>query len=63
MGSLRDLENPDLYLESFLVDSWAEHLRQHERTTVGDRRAEERLFSYVSGTSTVRHLVYTEPEP
>ena len=62
-GVFRDLEKPDHYVEFFLVNSWAEHLRQHERSTVVDRRAEERLFSYVSGTSTVRHLVYTEPEP
>ena len=61
-GVFRDLEKPDHYVEIFLVNSWAEHLRQHERSTVVDRRAEERVFRYVTGTPTVRHLVYAEPE-
>ena len=30
-GIFQDLENPDRYVETFLVDSWAEHARQHER--------------------------------
>ena len=30
----RDTEVADRYLEVFLVDSWAEHLRQHERQTL-----------------------------
>jgi Transmembrane secretion effector len=32
-GIYRDTEHPDLFLESFIVPSWAEHLRQHERIT------------------------------
>ncbi len=59
-GIFRDLENPDLYLEIFLVDSWAEHMRQHERLTIRDRASEEGVFSHVHGTPIVRHLVYTE---
>ena len=31
-----DLEQPGIYLETFVVDSWSEHLRQHERLTVAD---------------------------
>ncbi len=62
-GVFRDLEKPDHYIEIFLVNSWAEHLRQHERSTGVDRNVEERVFSYVTGTATVRHLVYREPEP
>ena len=55
----RDLEKPELYLEIFLVDSWAEHMRQHERLTMGDRASEEHVFSHVRGAPIVRHLVYT----
>ena len=62
-GVFRDLEKPDHYIEIFLVNSWAEHLRQHERSTGVDRNVEERVFSYVTDTATVRHLVYSEPEP
>jgi hypothetical protein len=55
-GIFRDLENPMRYLETFLVDSWAEHLRQHERLTRADRGVTERVQSLVRGTPTVRHL-------
>ncbi|MDT8436921.1 MAG: MFS transporter [Gemmatimonadota bacterium] len=37
-----DSADPDRHIEVFLVDSWAEHLRQHERVTELDRQAEER---------------------
>lgn len=32
-GLYRDLAEPDRFVETFLVSSWAEHLRQHHRTT------------------------------
>ena len=32
-GVFADTESPAVYLETFLVDSWAEHERQHERFT------------------------------
>lgn len=53
----RDLEAADSYVETFLVSSWAEHLRQHERATTADRVIEERLHTFVTGVPTVRHLV------
>jgi MFS family permease len=59
-GVFRDLENSELYLETFLVDSWAEHMRQHHRFTAGDRKLEERVQSYVRGALAVLHLLYTE---
>ena len=58
-GVFRDLENPNRYLETFLVVSWAEHLRQHERSTRADRDVVERVHSCIRGTPSVRHLVYT----
>jgi MFS family permease len=54
----RDLEIADRYLETFIVSSWAEHLRQHERSTRADRHLEERLLSCIAGDPTVRHLLY-----
>jgi len=57
-GIFRDTEVADRYLEIFLVHSWAEHLRQHERQTQADRELEQRLRSYVAGDPKVRHLIY-----
>jgi len=53
----RDTEVADRYLEIFLVNSWAEHLRQHERQTQADRELEERIYSCLSGEPMVRHLI------
>jgi MFS family permease len=61
-GIFRDLEHADVYLETFLVSSWAEHLRQHERATREDRSLEDRLRSYIRGEPKVRHLIHAEPE-
>jgi MFS family permease len=32
-GLYRDLDDPDRFLETFVVSSWAEHVRQHHRGT------------------------------
>ena len=57
-GIYRDTEVRDGYLEIFLVNSWAEHLRQHERQTQADRELEQRLSSCVAADPKVRHLIY-----
>ena len=56
-GIFRDLETENRYLETFIVHSWAEHLRQHERLTQADRLIEERIQSHTRGQPRVRHLV------
>jgi MFS family permease len=61
-GVFRDLEDADVYLETFLVTSWAEHLRQHERLTRGDSDLEQQLRSYTRGEPIVRHLIHAESE-
>jgi len=60
-GIYRDTEHPDVYVETFIVHSWAEHLRQHERITSADRALEERVNSYILKESKVRHLIYATP--
>jgi hypothetical protein len=57
-GICRDLEIADHYLETFIVSSWAEHLRQHDRLTRADSHLEERLRSCTRNEPKVRHLVY-----
>jgi MFS family permease len=54
----RDVEHVDVYVETFLVSSWAEHLRQHERSTREDRELEERVLSYARREPNVRHLIH-----
>ena len=57
-GIYRDIEAANRFVESFMVHSWAEHQRQHERQTKADRELEERVYGYVTGEPNVRHLVY-----
>ena len=57
-GICRDLETADRYLETFVVSSWAEHLRQHDRLTHADRQLEEQLRQCTTNEPTVRHLIY-----
>ena len=59
-GIYRDMEVANRFVEIFLVHSWAEHLRQHERQTKADRELEERVYSYVAGEPKVRHLLYAD---
>jgi MFS family permease len=60
-GIFRDTEVADRYLETFLVNSWAEHLRQHERQTQADGELEGRINGYLAGEPAVRHLISTYP--
>jgi MFS family permease len=55
-----DLEAPGCYLETFVVDSWEEHLRQHARLTVADLDVERRAKSMHRGPEppAVRHLLW-----
>ena len=57
-GIYRDTEVPDRYVEAFIVSSWAEHLRQHERQTRADAELESRVRSHVREEPKVHHLIY-----
>ena len=58
-GLFRDSAEPDRFLETFLVDSWEEHLRQHQRVTATDRRVEDeaRELAESSGDPVATHYV------
>jgi len=54
----RDVEHADAFLETFLVGSWAEHVRQHERFTRGDREVEAQVRLHVEQEPVVEHFVH-----
>jgi MFS family permease/quinol monooxygenase YgiN len=56
---LRDTADPERYIESFVTESWAEHLRQHERVTAEDREAEQRSQAFHLGPEPpkITHLI------
>ena len=56
-GLYRDLAAPDLVLEVFVVESWAEHLRQHDRRTTTDLVALDIVRPFVRGDVAVAHYV------
>ncbi len=45
-GLFEDAAIPGRYIETFVVESWAEHLRQHERMTVSDREIETQAWAF-----------------
>ncbi|MGE0719726.1 MAG: MFS transporter, partial [Alphaproteobacteria bacterium] len=53
-----DAADPGRFLETFLVDSWLEHLRQHERVTNADRVLQEAVGRFqVGGPPRVVHWI------
>jgi MFS family permease len=57
-GIFRDVEQPDRYVETFIVNSWAEHLRQHDRLTLADRAVVDGVREHVRDEPIVKHLIY-----
>jgi MFS family permease len=60
-GLFQDISAPSVFVETFLVSTWQEHLRQHfERGTVLDQRLEDRARALlVPGASPrIRHLIW-----
>ncbi len=63
-GLFRHDRYPDVFIEAFLVDSWAEHLRQHGRITVADRAIQDQALTFHIGEKPpfVSHFI-AEPLP
>ena len=53
----QDTAHPQRILETFLVDSWLEHMRQHRRVTVADRTLQERIRRLTLEPPRVTHYV------
>jgi MFS family permease/quinol monooxygenase YgiN len=61
-GVFEDAGDEGRFLETFLVESWLEHLRQHERVTNADRILQTAVHRYhLEGTPKVTHFIATEP--
>jgi MFS family permease len=61
-GLYRDVSKPTRWLETFVVDSWTEHERQHSRTTATDRRTSARIAALLEpGTAPIiGHFIASE---
>jgi MFS family permease len=63
-GLFHDAAEAERYVESFLVESWAEHMRQHHRATVADEEVNQRVRAYHRGPGApqVGHLIAALPD-
>jgi len=53
-GLFEDAAVPGRYVETFVVESWAEHLRQHHRGTAEDTTVVARVRAYHHGDAPPR---------
>jgi len=53
-----DIEHPGSMLETFTLNSWTEHLRQHERVTRADRELQERIRTMTREEPVVTHFIF-----
>jgi len=61
-GIFEDTADEGRYLETFLVESWLEHLRQHQRVTIADRALQNAIHRFhVEGEPKVTHFISAEP--
>jgi MFS family permease len=61
-GIFEDVAESGRFVETFLVESWLEHQRQHERVTNADRVLQEQILHLVKGEPTVTHLIASRPQ-
>jgi MFS family permease len=62
-GLFEDTAEEGRFLETFLVESWLEHLRQHKRVTNADRVLQEHVHHLVRDKPKVTHLIAAKPAP
>ncbi|SOC36771.1 predicted MFS family arabinose efflux permease [Rhizobium subbaraonis] len=63
-GVTEDAANPELIVEWFFVESWAEHMRQHARVSNTDADIQSQLLKYHRGPDrpVVRHFLGLDPK-
>jgi len=62
-GLFEDVAEPGRFLETFLIESWLEHLRQHKRVTNADRVLQQHVHRLLKGPPIVVHLIAAHPVP
>jgi predicted MFS family arabinose efflux permease len=61
-GIFEDAAEEGRFLETFLVESWLEHLRQHQRVTNADRVLQNAIHQYhVGGAPKITHFIAADP--
>jgi MFS family permease len=60
-GIFEDTAQPCRFLETFLVASWAEHLRQHQRVTNADYVLQEHINQLLQGEVQITHFIAPRP--
>jgi MFS family permease len=55
----QDTAQADHYIECFMVESWLEHLHQHDRVSVSDRALQEQISGCLTAgsTKTIKHYI------
>lgn len=62
-GVFQDAADPARFVETFLVESWLEHLRQHERVTNADRVLQRQVRRFdLEGAPKVTHMIAAEQD-
>ena len=56
-----DSAHPERMLETFLVDTWVEHMRQHQRVTHADRACEDRVWRLAREPPRITHYIAARP--
>jgi MFS family permease len=61
-GVFEDVADPGCFVETYVVRSWAEHLRQHERFTAADLAVRDRARSFHvgEGEPVVSHYIHPD---
>ncbi len=64
-GLFRDSADARHFVETFLVESWNEYLRQRERMTMTDRDVRDRVYAYQRGPvpPPVSRMIFTPTSP
>jgi MFS family permease len=61
-GVFEDTAHEGRFVETFLVESWLEHLRQHQRVSNADRVIQDAVDQFdLAGEPKVSHLIAAEP--
>ncbi len=62
-GVFEDAAKEGRFMETFLLESWLEHLRQHERVTRADHALQSLVDSHhLAGTPEVTHFIAATPK-